>query len=319
MIYFHLYQFCGDNMVKNNLKGSLILSLGALIWGFAFVAQSAARSVSPMTLNFLRFAVSAVVLAAVLKTFGVKTHEPIFPKQKEKLKTALVAGAVCGFMLALSANLQQAGIALYPEGVSCEARAGFLTALYVILVPIISSIFGKRIHIFVWFAVLLATAGVYMLCTRGGFEGIYISDALLFACALGFSVQILCVEKYCDAVGGLRLSFLEFAFCSLFSLIAALIFEFGKTNIADVKSAIWSILFLGVMSGGVGYTLQIVGQKYAEASVASIAMSLESVFAAIGGWLILSHSLSLHEIIGCLLVFAAITLAQLPEFKKSGE
>lgn len=306
-------------MAKNNLKGSLILSLGALIWGFAFVAQSAARSVSPMTLNFLRFAVSAAVLAVVLKAFGIKTREPIFPKEKGKLKTALVAGAVCGFMLALSANLQQAGIAYYPDGVSREARAGFLTALYVILVPIISSVFGKRTHFFVWVAVLIATAGVYMLCAWGGFKGIYVSDALLFSCALGFSVQILCVEKYCDAVGGLRLSFLEFAFCSLFSLIAALIFEFGKTNIADVRSAIWSILFLGVMSGGVGYTLQIIGQKYAEASVASIAMSLESVFAAIGGWLILSHALSLHEIIGCLLVFAAIILAQLPEFKKSGE
>lgn len=306
-------------MGKNNLKGSLILSFGALIWGFAFVAQSAAKAVPPMTLNFLRFAISAAVLAVVLKIFGVKTHEPIFPRDKSQLKTALIAGIVCGAMLALSANLQQAGINSYPNNVSAEARAGFLTALYVILVPIISSVFGRKIHPLVWLSVVFALLGVYMLCAWGGFYGIYIGDALLFSCALGFSIQILCVEKYCDSIGGLRLSFLEFLFCSLFSFIASCIFELGKINIADIKSAIPSILFLGVMSGGVGYTLQIVGQKYAEASVASIAMSLESVFAAIGGWLILSHALSWYEIIGCVLVFAAIITAQLPEFRKSGD
>lgn len=307
-------------MGKNNLKGSFILTLGALIWGFAFVAQSAAaKLVTPLTLNFLRFAISAVVLAVVLKVFNIKNREPIFPHEKSSLKISLKAGAICGFMLALSTNLQQAGIAAYPAGVSSEARAGFLTALYVILVPIISSVFGKRIHPLVCISVLVALLGVYMLCARGGLSGIYSGDILMFMCALGFSVQILCVEKYCDTVGGLRLSFLEFLFCSLFSLIAALLFEFGKTNIADIKSAILSILFLGIMSGGVGYTLQIIGQKYAEASVASIAMSLESVFAALGGWLILSHALKWYEIIGCLLVFSAITLAQLPQFKKATE
>lgn len=302
-------------MGKNNLKGSLILTFGALIWGFAFVAQSQAKNVPPFTLNFLRFAISAVFLAVVLRIFGIKTGEPIFPKEKSQLKTAIFAGAVCGLMLCISANLQQAGIASYPTGVSAEARAGFLTALYVILVPIISVLFGKKIHILVWLSVIIATVGVYMLCAKGGFSGIYLGDLLVFSCALGFSIQILCVEKYCNAVGGLRLSFLEFSFCSLFSLVGTLFFELPKINTADIKSAVLSILFLGIMSGGVGYTLQIVGQKYAEASVASIAMSLESVFAAIGGWLILSHSLKWYEILGCVLVFCAIILAQIPEFK----
>lgn len=307
-------------MDKNNLKGSLILTLGALIWGFAFVAQSAAAdSITPMTLNFLRFGISAVFLALVLKVFGIKTGEPIFPKEKSKLKTSLIAGAVCGLMLAVAANLQQAGISIYPAGVSAEARAGFLTALYVIMVPIISSAFGKKIHLVVWFSVLLALAGVYMLCAFGGFSGFYFGDVLLSLCALGFSVQILCVEKFCDTVGGLRLSFLEFAFCSLFSLVCAVIFETGKTNIADIKSAIESILFLGIMSGGVGYTLQTVGQKYAEASVASIAMSLESVFAALGGWLILSHALKWYEIIGCSLMFIAIIMVQIPQFSQKDQ
>ena len=302
-------------MVKDNLKGSLILTSGALIWGFAFVAQSAAaKAVPPMTLNFLRFCISALFLAAVLKIFGIKTHEPIFPRDKGKLKGSLIAGAVCGGMLGIAANLQQAGIAAYPSGVSTEARAGFLTALYVILVPIISSATGKKIHIMVWIAVFVATFGVYMLCAYKGFSGIYLGDILMFLCALGFSVQILFVEKYCNEVGSLRLSFLEFAFCSLFSLIAALLFEVQKVNIAGIKTAIFSILFLGIMSGGVGYTLQVVGQKYAEASVASIAMSLESVFAAIGGWLILSHSLKWYEIIGCILVFSGIIIAQVPQF-----
>ena len=304
-------------MQKNNLKGTAILTFGALIWGFAFVAQSAARAVPPMTLNFLRFLISAACLAAVLKIMGFKTREPIFPREKGKLKTALLAGAVCGFMLALSANLQQSGINAYPADVSAEARAGFLTALYVILVPVISVIFGKIIHFLVWISVFVALIGVYMLCAKEGLSGFYSGDILLFSCALGFSVQILCVEKYCDTVGGLRLSFLEFLFCSLFSLAAALVFESGKINVADIKSATVSILFLGVMSGGVGYTLQIIGQKYAEASVASIAMSLESVFAALGGWLILAHALKWYEILGCALVFAAIILAQLPEFRRA--
>lgn len=304
-------------MKKSNLKGSLILSFGAFIWGFAFTAQSvAAKYVTPMTLNFLRFGISALFLAAVLKIFGIKTREPIFPKEKRKLKVSLMAGAVCGLMLAVAANLQQAGIAAYPAGVSTEARAGFLTALYVILVPIISAVSGKRIHILVWLSVFIALSGVYMLCAKGGISGFYSGDILMLLCALGFSVQILFVEKYCDAVGGLRLSFLEFSFCSLFSFIAALLFELGKTNIADIKSAMVSILFLGIMSGGVGYTLQIIGQKYAEASVASIAMSLESVFAALGGWIILSHALTWYEIIGCVLVFSAIILAQFPEIRR---
>lgn len=305
-------------MVKNNLKGTLILTLGALIWGFAFVAQSAAADkVPPMTLNFLRFFISAVFLAVVLKIFGIKTKEPIFPHKPKERKVALKAGAICGLMLAVSANLQQAGIAAYPAGVSVEARAGFLTALYVILVPIISVVFGKRIHFLVWVAVLTALCGVYMLCSKNGFSGFYAGDILMFACALGFSIQILCVEKYCNAVGGLRLSFLEFSFCSLFSLICVPLFEITKINIAGIRAAIPSILFLGIMSGGVGYTLQIVGQKYAESSVASIAMSLESVFAAIGGWIILAHALNWYEITGCVLVFAAIILAQLPRFKKN--
>ena len=300
-----------DFLGKNNLKGSLILTFGALIWGFAFVAQSvAADLVPPMTLNFLRFAISAVFLFLVLKIFGIKTKAPVFIHQKGKLKSAIFAGAVCGGMLALAANLQQAGIAAYPKGVPTEARAGFLTALYVILVPIISSLFGKKIHPLVWVSVSIALFGVYMLCAKDGFSGFYSGDILLFLCALGFSVQILCVEKYCDIVGGLRLSFLEFSFCSLFSLVFALIFEINKINIAGIKSAILSILFLGIMSGGIGYTLQIIGQKYAEASVASIAMSLESVFAALGGWLVLSHALKWYETVGCLLVFAAIILAQ---------
>ena len=222
-------------------------------------------------------------------------------------------------MLALAANLQQFGIAAYPGNVPAEARAGFLTALYVILVPIISVIFGKRIHPLVWLSVFVAIVGVYLLCAREGLSGFYASDILLLSCALGFSIQILCIERYCDTVGGLRLSFLEFSFCSFFSFCGAIVFELDKINIADIKSATLSILFLGVMSGGVGYTLQIVGQKYAEASVASIAMSLESVFAAIGGWIILSHALGWYEIIGCILVFAAIITAQLPEFKKSGK
>ena len=304
-------------MKFNNLKGSLILITAALIWGLAFVAQSgAAELVPPFTFNALRSFIGAIALYIFFTLTNIKKKEPFFPKDKPNRKGYYIAGLVCGTCLAVSANFQQFGIAAYPKGVATEARSGFLTALYVILVPIFSIFFRKKVGLAVWLGVIIAMVGVYMLCFSDGVSGIYLGDFLVLLCAFSFTMHIMLVDKYVGLTGGVKLSILQFFVCGIISLILALVFELKQIVPSNILSAAPQILYLGIMSSGVAYTLQIVGQKFAEPAVASISMSLESVFAALGGWLISGNNLSSTELIGCALVFVAIIVAQLPQFKK---
>lgn len=304
-------------MKHSNLKGSLILITAALIWGLAFVAQSgAADLVPPFIFNALRSFIGAFALYLFWLLMNRKDKTPFFPTENENIKKYYIAGIVCGLCLAVSVNFQQFGIAFYPKGVASEARAGFLTALYVILVPIFSIFAKKKIHPVIWIAVIIALFGVYKLCFSGGFDKIYLGDILVFFCAICFSLHIMAVDKYVGLTGGVKLSIMQFTVCGICSLILSLIFEIPQISISNILSAAPQILYLGIMSSGVAYTLQIIGQKYAEAAVASISMSLESVFAALGGWIISGNVLSGSEILGCALVFVAITVAQLPEFFK---
>lgn len=305
-------------MKHNNLKGSLILITAALIWGLAFVAQSgAADLVPPFIFNALRSYIGAFALYLFYLLMNRKDKKPFFPTEKPNRKKYYISGIVCGLCLAVSVNFQQFGIAFYPKGVASEARAGFITALYVILVPIFSVFARKKLNPIIWVAVVIALFGVYKLCFSGGFGQIYLGDILVFCCAICFSIHIMAVDKFVALTGGVKLSIMQFLVCGTFSLILALIFELPQISIQNIISAAPQILYLGIMSSGVAYTLQIVGQKYAEAAVASISMSLESVFAALGGWIISGNSLSLSEILGCALVFVAITVAQIPEFIKN--
>lgn len=301
-------------MKKNNLKGSLILCTAALIWGLAFSAQSAAaKYLGSFTINFLRSVIGAVFLFIFIKIKDFKSKTPFLPSDKNGRANLIKGGVICGTALAVAANLQQFGIGAFPEGVASEARAGFITALYVILVPIATAFSGKKIDLAVWTGVIIAILGIYMLCFSGGFSGIYTGDILLFLCAVSFTVHILTVDRLGAGVDGVKLSCIQFAVCGIISGVLAFIFE--TVRISDIISALPPLLYIGVMSSGVAYTLQIVGQKYAEPPVASISMSLESVFAALGGWLVSGNVLSVREICGCALVFAAIILAQLPQFK----
>lgn len=309
---------------SSNLKGSLILITAALIWGLAFVAQSsAADRVPPFLMNCLRSFISAVFLAAILKIKGIKGGERIIPQDKETKKACIFGGTVCGLMLAVSVNLQQFGIALYPKGAASEAHAGFITAMYVMIVPLLSLFSRKRVGLGVWLGVGISVVGFYLLCLSDGIDGLYLGDLLVLLCAFSFSFHILSVDRYVEQVGGIRLSMLQFIVCGAVSGLLSLIFELSVIEIKGVISAAWEILYLGIMSSGVAYTLQIIGQRYAEPSIASLSMSLESVFAALGGWFagnFLSigapRTLSVNEILGCVLVFAAIVLAQLPVFNK---
>ena len=299
-------------MKQNNLKGSLILCTASLIWGLAFVAQSDAADLVPsFTFNALRSFIGAVALFVFYKITGRKRKESFFPADKALKKQYYLAAAVCGLMLTVSVNLQQFGLAAYPSGAAAEARGGFITALYVVLVPVISFFTGKKTSPVIWLSVLVALSGFYLLCLSGGVGGIYLGDLLIFICAVSFSLHILSIDKFVGITGGVKLSVMQFTVVGVLSSVLALIFE--RPELSNILSAAPQILYLGIMSSGVAYTLQIVGQKYAEPSVASLSMSLESVFAALGGWIISGNSLSVKEFCGCALVFAAIITAQLPE------
>lgn len=299
----------------NNIKGSAILCLAALIWGLAFVAQSqAADAVPPFIFNALRSFIGAAFLLAFLAIKHARSHTPIFHREPQMRKKMLLGGALCGILLAISVNFQQFGLMLYPEGAASEARGGFLTALYVVLVPIVSIFFGKRIGLPVWGAAIIATVGIYLLSLSGGIGSLYLGDVLVFLCAISFTFHILAVDRYGEPVGGVLLSMLQFFVCGVLSLILSLIFELDAITWQNIVNAAPQILYLGIMSSGIAYTLQIVGQRYADPPVASLSMSLESVFAALGGWIISGNTLSFKEGLGCTLVFVAIVVAQIPQF-----
>ena len=297
----------------NNVKGSAILALASLIWGLAFVAQAqAADLVPPFAFNSIRCFIGAAALLLVLAIKSVKTKKPIFPTEKSKMKEMFIGGILCGILLTVSVNFQQYGLSVYPDGSASEARAGFITALYGVLVPVVSMFFGKRSGIFVWVAVAVAVSGIYLLSLSEGLHNIYLGDVLMLGCALTFTFHILVVDRYGESVGGILLSMLQFLIGGILSGLLALCFE--TVVWANVIAAAPQLLYMGLLSSGLAYTLQIYGQRYAEPAIASLTMSLESVFAALGGWLISKNTLTPREFGGCALVFAAIVLAQLPQF-----
>ena len=299
----------------NNLKGGLILLVTAFIWGIAFVAQSdAASKIPPFAFNAIRSFIGAIMLLLLMCFRKIKLGEKIFVSKTAPNSLVAKGGIICGIMLWLSVNLQQMGLTYYekhglPGG---SARGAFLTALYVVIVPILSLFFKRKVSPIIWVSTVIALLGAYLLCTAG-LGGFNKGDILMLACALSFSLHVLSVDKFCNEVGGIRLSMIQFSVCAIVSLITSLIFETDPFNPENIIAAIIPILFLGIMSSGVAYTLQIIGQKYAEPAVASLTMSLESVFGALGGWIILGQTLTLLQIIGCTLVFIAIIIAQIPE------
>ena len=208
-------------------------------------------------------------------------------------------------------NLQQFGISLYPSDAATSGRSGFITALYVVLVPIAGVFLKKKLGFNTLISVLLATIGMYLLCLSNGLKHIYLGDLVVLGSAIGFTLQILCIDKYSSLVDGIKLSAMQFLICGIFSTILMFIFE--TPTIENIKASLLPILYLGVVSCGIGYTTQIIGQQYSQRpTLDSIIMSLESVFAVIGGAIILQEHLLINEIIGCIVMFIAIIFAQLP-------
>lgn len=297
-----------------NLKGPILLLITSILWGLAFVAQTdAAQHVQPFTFNASRNFVGALFLTGII-ALRKKTGSDKAPSDDRtgySPKTLLIGGVACGVALFAASYLQQAGITSYPSDAAISGRAGFITALYMVVVAVIGTFTGKKPHPLVFLAVGIALAGMWFLCVPNGFDSIYFGDVLVFACAIGYAIHIILIDRYTQ-VDGVRLSRLQLLVSGVLSLACALIFE--HPDIALVLAALVPILYAGIASDGIAYTFQIIAQQTTDPTIASILMSLESVFAALGGWLILSEALTSVELLGCALVFAAVILAQVPDF-----
>lgn len=294
----------------STLKNSLLLLLTATIWGVAFVAQSVSMDyIGGFTFNAVRNIIGAITLIPVILIFSKQNPAADQnPADKQKARKTLITGGICcGILLCLASNFQQFGIKYTTVG-----KAGFITACYIIIVPIIGIFLKKKCNPFIWIAVLLSLGGLYLLCISPG-EGFSIGkgDTLVLICAVVFSFHILTVDHFSPLVDGVKMSCIQFLVCGILSGIPALIFE--NPNITNILQAWMPILYAGILSCGVAYTLQIVGQKGMNPTVASLIMSLESCISVIAGWLILGQNLSSREIFGCVLMFGAIMLAQLPQ------
>lgn len=288
--------------MNQKLKGSLSLLLGTVIWGLAFIAQSVGmEKIGPFTFQAVRCGLAIIFLfcCTLVTDWKGKTvnqwKDPVLWK----------AGILCGCALFVAASLQQIGLVYTDAG-----KAGFITAMYIVLVPIMGLFFKKKPPKSAVFSVFLAVVGLYLLSCLGVTE-INKGDLFLMGCALAFAVQITCIDRLAGNLNGLRLNCIQSLVVTVLSLPFMLLTE--TVDLSNIAACWGSLMFAGVLSMGVAYTLQIVGQKSLEPTTASLIMSLESVFAALGGWLILRETMTGVELTGCALVFAAVILSQLPE------
>ena len=298
-------------MKTGQMKNSLLLFLTAFIWGVAFVAQSVGgEAVGCFTFNGVRSLIGAAVLIPVIYFLDAEKKKELgeekFLAQKGDKKTLLLGGICCGVMLCIASNFQQFGISFTTVG-----KAGFITAMYILIVPILGLFMKKRVGAKVWLGVVLATIGLYMLCMTSESFSLSKGDFLVLICAGFFSLHILIIDYFSPKVDGVRMSCIQFFVCGVISTAIAFVFE--NPSLSAILSGWLPILYAGVLSCGVAYTLQIVGQKNMDPTVASLILSLESVFSVLAGWVILHQTLSMRELFGCVLMFLAIILAQLPE------
>lgn len=292
-------------MRKVKWKNIILLLLAAFIWGVAFVAQSVGMDyVEPFTFNGIRCLLGGVVLMPCIYFFDR------FKSQKEKeeiqqnRKSLWFAGIICGIILFVATNAQQIGLQYTSAG-----KAGFITALYIVIVPIMGLFFKKKCGWNVWVSVFIALAGFYLLSINEGFS-LEKGDFYVLICALVFPFHIWVVNHYAPIVDGVRLSCLQFLVCGTLSVICMFLFETPKID--AIFSAWAPILYAGILSCAVAYTLQIIGQRDFNPTIASLLMSFESVFSVLAGWIILGEALSRREMIGCVLIFAGVILAQIP-------
>jgi drug/metabolite transporter (DMT)-like permease len=295
------------------IRQSLLLLLTATIWGVAFVSQSVGMDyVGPFTFNAARSLIGAAVLVpciALLKKIQKKEEGPEEVHKKEDKRTLLRGGICCGVILAVASSFQQFGLLYTTVG-----KAGFITAMYIILVPLLGIFAGKKVGLRIGISVVIAVAGLYLLCMTESLR-LEAGDILVLLCAVVFSFHIMVIDHFSPLVDGVKMSCIQFLTCGILCGICMFLFEAPKLSM--ILAAWKPVLYAGVMSCGVAYTLQIVGQKGMNPTVASLIMSLESVISVLAGFVLLHEVLSRRELFGCVLMFAAIILAQLPERKRA--
>ena len=297
-------------MKKMKLSSSLMLFMAALIWGFAFAFQSQGMDyMGPMTFNGTRFLIGAFVLVPIIFIF----RKPGEKKKitKDDMKVTITGGVVCGLCLFAASSLQQVGIQYTSVG-----KAGFLTTLYIILVPIIGIFFKKKASVMVWIGAILSVIGMYLLCVSETMS-INKGDVFAFCCAIVFAFHILSVDYFSPKTNGIVLSCIQFLTSGLCAMVCAFIWE--QPTLIEIINGIVPLLYVGIMSSGVAYTLQILGQKNADPTIASLIMSLESAVSVLGGWIILGQKLSPKELLGCLLMFIAVIGVQVFDAKKENK
>lgn len=291
--------------MKNiSLKSSFLLFLAAFIWGVAFVAQSVGMDyMGPLSFNGARFLMGSLVLLPLVIIRRKKNHKE--GRKPAELKTTVTGGVCCGLALCAAALLQQYGIMYTTVG-----KAGFITTLYIILVPFFGIFLKKKVPGKVWIGAVIAAVGLYLLCMSGSFS-LGKGDTLVFLCAILFSVHILVIDYFSPKADGVELSCIQFLTAGIIGSIGAAVFE--QPHLQNFIDGIIPLAYAGILSSGAGYTLQIIGQKDMDPTVASLILSMESVISMLAGWVLLDQKLSVRELTGCALVFAAVILVQLPD------
>ncbi len=292
-------------MVKKTFRSNLLLLLAAIIWGFAFVAQrEGMEHIGPFLFNAIRFALGSLVLIPFLfRSYQINHPRQILFSEKK----FYLYGIIAGILLYFGSAAQQAGLVYTTAG-----KSGFITGLYMVFVPIFGLFIGQKTSLSSWIGVLIAAIGLYFLSISDNFT-IQFGDLLELISALVWAVQVLFMGKLSPRINAVHLAFFQFLICALLNFITSLAYE--PIVLASINAAIPSLLYAGLLSVGIGYTLQVVAQKDSHPSHAAILMSLESVFALIGGWLLLNEVISLKEFIGCMLMFSGMIISQLSTIK----
>lgn len=298
--------------MTRKMRGNLMLLLAAFIWGASFVAQiSGTKEIGVFTFNFSRNIIAGISLLILIQFWPYIMKKPMEEDTEEIKKSTLIGGVLCGIVLTVAMSFQQLG--LTGVNATTAGKAGFITALYIVLVPLTGIFIGKKISIRIWLCVFLATIGLYLLSIKQGFS-IQIGDLMVLISAFFYALHILVIDHFSPKSNSVKLSMIQFFVAAVFSGILMLFIE--EIVWKDILSSAIPILYSGVLSSGVGYTLQIIAQKDTEPTMASLILSLESVFAVLAGALILGERLSSREAIGCIIMFIAIMLAQLPSRRK---
>ena len=306
------------------MKGAILLLIAAFIWGTTFVAQSVGTNhLNAFAFNCIRNFIGVFALIPVLlwqictnrkDMNNVQTSDTSAKSLLQDIrdvfsKELMIGGILCGTALCLASNFQQMGIEHSTVG-----KSAFITTLYIVFVPLFGLFAKKKLPLQVWCGVVLAIIGLYLLCMKNEVFVLELGDIYLLLCAFFFTIQITAVDYFAPKVNCIALSMMQFLVTAILSGICMLFTKLPTWE--NILGAMIPLLYAGVLSSGVAYTFQIIGQKHLAPTVASLIMSLESVFATLAGWVVLHEILSTKELLGCGLVFAAVILSQIPEYKK---